>query len=81
MLVRTKLNVVVPRFTSRNVTTCLSFAVHELSTRARKEEYHELLEVQLQDGPHSDSETFEQNWETLKHCIVTAAEKSVGRGR
>ena len=81
MLVKAKLIVVVTRFTSRNVKTCLPFAVHELSTGARREEYRELLELQLQDGPHSDSETSEQNWETLKHCIVTAAEECVGRGR
>ena len=48
--------------------SCLPFAVHELSTRARREEYCELLELQLQDRPHNDSETSQQNWETLKHC-------------
>ena len=75
MLVRAKLNVVVPRFVSYYVKSCLPFAVHELSTRARREEYCELLELQLQDRPHNDSETSEQNWETLKHCIVSAVEE------
>ena len=51
----------------------MPFAVHELSTSVRRDEYREQLELQLQDRPHNDNDTSEQNWEALKHCIVTAA--------
>ena len=77
MLVGTKLNVLC--FASHDVKSCLPFAFHELSKRVRREEYHELLELQLQDRPHSGSETSKQNWEALKHCIMLAAKEPAGR--
>ena len=81
VLVRAKLTVGTPPFTSRKGKSCMPFAVHELSTSARRDEYREQLELQLQDRPHNDNDTSEQNWEALKHCIVTAAEETVGRGK
>ena len=51
------------------------FAVRELSSTARRDEYREQLELQLQDRLHNDNDTSEQTWEALKHCIVTAAEE------
>ena len=40
-----------------------------------------MLEQQLRDKPHSDDVTSKQYWDTLKDCIVSAAEEVVGRGR
>ena len=70
VLVRAKLTVRTPPFTSRKGKSCMPFAVHELSTSARRDEYREQLELQLQDRPHNDNDTSEQNWEALKalHC-------------
>ena len=79
MLVGTQLNVAVLCFASHDVKSCLPFAFHEFGKRARRDEYHELRELQLQDRPHSGSETSEQNWEALKHCIALAAKELEGR--
>ena len=79
MLVRAKLTAGTPPFTSRKGKNCMPFAVDELSTSARRNEYREQLELQLQDRPHNDNDRSEQTWEALKHCIVTAAEETVGR--
>ena len=81
VVIRAKLTVRTPPFTSQKGKSCMPFAVHELSTSARRDEYREQLELQLQDRPHNDNDTSEQNWEALKHCIVTAAEETVGRGK
>ena len=59
----------------------MPFAVHELSTSVRMDEYREQLELQLQAKPHNDNGTSEQNWEALKHCTVTADEETVNRGK
>ncbi|XP_062515789.1 uncharacterized protein LOC134191212 [Corticium candelabrum] len=43
--------------------------------------YREVLEQRLQDRPHKDEDTRKKNWDTLKDCIVTAAEEVLGKGR
>ena len=70
MLVRAKLTFRTPPFTSRKGKSCMLFAVHELSTTARRDEYCEQLELQLQARPHNDNGTSEQNWESPEalHC-------------
>ena len=80
-LVRAKLKVVVPRYAGRKKKNCLPFAVHELSTRSKRDEYGEMLKQQLLDMPHNASDTSEHNWDVLKSCIVSAAEEAVGRGK
>ena len=80
-LVRAKLNIVVPRYAGRKEKSCIPFAVHELSTSARRDEYQESLKQHLLDRPHNDDDTAERNWDALKYCIVTVAEESVGRGK
>ena len=47
VLVRAKLNVGSPPFISRKGKSCMPFAVHELSTSARRDKYREQLELQL----------------------------------
>ena len=48
-LVRAKLNIVVPRYAGRKEKSCIPFAVHELSTSARRDEYQESLKQHLLD--------------------------------
>ena len=59
----------------------IPFAVYKFAVSTRRKEYRELLEQQLQDNPHIDDATSKQNWDTLKCCIVSAAEEAVGRWR
>ena len=80
-LVRVKLNIVVPRCTDRKEKTCKPLAVHELNTRARRDEYQELLQQHLLDRPHNDDSTAEGIWDSLKDCIGTSVEEAIGRGR
>ena len=80
-LVRAKLRVRLPHFSSGREKKLLPFAVHELGSRDRREEYRVVLEQQLESRPHCSGDSAEQNWDVLKSCIVLAAEKSVGRGR
>ena len=80
-LVRAKLNIVVPRFRGGGEKSCIPFTVHRFSISAKRDEYREVLEQRLQDRPHKDDDTCKQNWDTLKDCIVAAAEEVVGRGR
>ena len=80
-LVRAKLNIIVPCYAGRKEKSCIPFAVHELSTSARRDEYQESLKQHLLDRPQNDDDTAERIWDALKYCIVTAAEESVGRGK
>ena len=47
---------------------------------ASREEYRCHLEQKLQEHPHCPDLLAEDNWEMLKSCIVSAAEKTIGRG-
>lgn len=80
-LVRSKLNIMAPRPRGMGGKSFLLFAVHEFVRSTKREVYRKTLEQQLQDKPHSDDYTSKQNWDTLKDCIVSAAEEAVGRGR
>ena len=80
-LVRSKIDIMASLPRSRRGRSSLPFAVHELAISAMREEYREKLEQQLRDKQHSHSATSEQNWSTLKDCIVSASEESLGRGR
>lgn len=79
VLVRAKLTIRTPPFESRKGKSCTPFGVHELSTSARRDDYREQLEGQLQERPHNHNGTSEQNAKALKHCIVTTAKEVVGR--
>ena len=80
-LVRSRLNIVASRPRDRGEKSPIPFAVHELAMRTKREEYRKALEQQLRGKPHSDDATSKQNWDTLRDCIVSAAEEAVGRER
>ena len=61
--------------------TTLPFAVHTLHRKEQKEAYRHTLEEQLRNQPNRPDKSTEHNWNTLKNCIVTAAEAVVGHGR
>lgn len=79
-LVRAKLVVNLQHMHKRE-RRMLPFSVHQLSTSARRDEYRCHLEKVLQDQPHCHDLSTEENWSVLKSCIVSAAEKTVGRGK
>ena len=46
-LVRAKINIVISRFRSGGVTSCIPFAVHELAMSEKRDEYCKVLEQYL----------------------------------
>lgn len=80
-LVREKLNIVIPRCRGKGEMGCTPFAVHELASSVKRVAYCEKLEQHLQASTNRVENTCKQNWDTLKECIVEAAEEAVGRGR
>lgn len=56
----------------------LPFAIHKFVITATRDEYRCHL---LQDYPYSSDLTPEKNWDTVKSCIVSAAEEAIGRGK
>ena len=61
--------------------SCAPSEVHELAVRTKKDGDRKMLEQHLQDRPQKDEDTCKKNWDTLKDCIVTAAEELLGRER
>ena len=57
----------------------IPFAVHHLRNRAPRDRYREYLTQQLLDTPHNPDGSAEDNWRTLKKCIMNAAESTIGR--
>ena len=80
-LVRAKLKVALPRKCVRGERKMLPFAVHRLSDFGMRDDYRKALESMLEEEPHSPNQSSEENWTVLKSCIVSAAEKTVGRGK
>ena len=78
-MVRVKVRVGLPR--QQKQRTTLPFAVHTLHCKEQRKAYQQALEEQLRDHPIRPDKSTEHNWNTLKNCILTAAEAIVGRGR
>ena len=79
-LVRAKLNIVVSKH-KRKEKSPQPFAVRMLAKIGIREKYRDALDQYLQNAPHRSEATSEENWSTLKSCIVNAAEEAIGRGR
>ena len=81
-MVRVKLRIQLPLTHGvRSNKKSVPFAVHHLSTKAKRDEYMSTLENKLQINAHSSETSMEDNWTTLKSSITAAAEESIGRGR
>ena len=55
-------------------------SVHKLLTTNSRDEYRYHSESVLQDHPYPDLTT-EENWKVVKSCIISAADKTIGRGK
>ena len=77
-MVRAKLSVRPFHSQSRKRVT-IPFAVHHLREQASRDRYREYLTQQLLDTPHNPDGSAEDNWRTLKKCIMNAAESTIGR--
>ena len=80
-MVRVKLSLKLPSISTRKDNKSIPFAVHELSTKRRRDEYMDCLEKSLQNRPHCSERSAEENWIAIKSSIVSTAEKVIGRGR
>ena len=79
-LVRAKLRIDLPKIQCHQKRP-LPFSIHLLSSTAVRDEYRVQLEKELQGKPHDRMMTPEENWAAVKSCIMSAAEKVVGRGK
>ena len=79
-LVRAKLKIDLPELHQREKRV-LPFAVHKLNASTARDAYRRHLEGLLLDYPSRTESTPEANWETIKSCIVSAAEEEIGRGK
>ena len=57
----------------------LPFSVRLLSSTAVQDEYRCQLERELQEKPYSGAVSSKENWAVVKSCIVSTAERMVGR--
>lgn len=80
-LVRAKLRLEFPRVQGRGKKKVSPFSVHKFLAPANRDKYRGLLESTLEEHPHRPDLSPEENWETLKSCIVSVAEEAVGRGK
>ena len=78
-MIRAKFRVRFPRVCATKDK--IAFAVHELSLKAKKDEYRDKLEDKLRVNTHSLETSTEDNWTTVKLSTTAAAEESVGRER
>ena len=53
------------------------FAIYKLRNPKVRDSYKEVLPQQLQEVPHNPEKSAEHNWDTLKRCIITAAEQAI----
>ena len=79
-LVRAKLNINIPKL-HQGEKRVLPFAIHKLNATAARDVYRCYLESVLLDHSFRIKLTLKMNWEIIKSCIVSAAVKSIGRGR
>ena len=77
-LVRAKLRLKLPCVQGRREKKVLPFSVHKFVVPAARDEYRSQLESTLEDHPYRPDQSPEENWQTLKSCIVSAAEEAVG---
>ena len=80
-MVRAKLRVQLPHTNGSRGKKSVPFAVHELCSKAKRDEYADCLEGKLKTNGHSLEKSLEHNWTIVKSSIVAAAEETVGRGR
>ena len=57
------------------------FATYLLQNSAFRDDYRENLTEKLLAAPHDSESKAEQNWETLKSCILKAGEETVGQAK
>ena len=79
-LVRMKLQLGLA-WRKRSSAQRLPLAVHTLHNREKRDAYDHKLNDLLNDNPHNHDIIAEQNWETLKEYIVSAAEAVLGEER
>ena len=60
-LAKAKLNIKLPRYADKN-KFCVSFAVHELSSCVKRDEYCKVSERELSGNSHFADDTSEHNW-------------------
>ena len=58
-----------------------SFSVYKLALPINRDAYVKCLEDVLRVHPYRADLCNEDNWQALRHCIVQAAEESIGRGK
>ena len=78
-MVRTKVMIHFPRLKKAPANT-LPLAVHALQREEIRDTYQQKLTECLFEQEHDSDGSVEQNWETLKNCMVSAGEVVVGRG-
>ena len=55
--------------------------MHDLRRKEVRQTYQQELEKHLSEHPYVASESVEDNWRTLKECIIYASKDILGRGR
>ena len=78
-LVRAKVRVRLPPAPRSKREQNAPIADYQLYHTVNKEAYRETLDGQLLENPHNPNNTSQQNWDTLRLCIISAAEKTLGR--
>ena len=79
-LVRGRINLSLPKPSKRGQST-RPISAYNLQYKETREFYQEELDKCLGDHPHVLECPAQQNWNTLKCCIVSAAEAVLGRGK
>ena len=81
-MVRTKVTIHFPRV-EKLPTNAIPIAVHALQGAVCREAYQQKVVKCLTNQPHtcSSDKSAEDNWSTLRGCVISAAEATVGRGR
>ena len=65
----------------RREKKALPFSVYKLESAAVRDKFRCCLENHLLDQPFCSNRSSEENWNELKHRMVSAAEESIGRGK
>ena len=79
-LVRAKLRIDLPRVVARE-KTAIPLSIHKFTAPAARDEYRNELERVLEEYPFDEDLSIEESWQVLKSSTVSAAEKTIGRGR
>ena len=79
-MVRMKMRLCLPKWKKVSVGT-MPIAVHGLQRKEVRETYEQELGKHLSECPYVASKTVEDNWRTVKECIIQTSEKVLGRGR